>query len=113
MNVALVLRPAVPQSDMGVDDEVADVVLAVQFGTLPSCDGRHTVGKSLWRLGRAAPGRPSELPSLGVITQSVMARALRARGRPGARAPHTHPPSHAAPRCAPAHAPPGSAPPWP
>src|SRR5882724_4793504 len=47
MNVALVLRPAVPQSDMGVDDEVADVVLAVHFRTLPSCDGCHTVWEKL------------------------------------------------------------------
>src|SRR5258705_9916560 len=62
MNVALVLRPAVPQSDMGVDDEVADVVLAVHFGTLPSCDGRHTVGNSLWRLARAVPERRRRAP---------------------------------------------------
>ena len=56
VDVALVLRSRVPQGDMGVDDEVAGVVLAVHFRSLPSCDGRHTVWEKLMAAwARAVP----------------------------------------------------------
>ena len=56
-------------------------------------------------------GRTMEPPSLGLLTKSVMAPAIRGLGRRCARARHTAESSHAAPRCAPCLAPRGGAPP--
>ena len=46
VDVALVLWPGVPQGDVGVDDEVAVVVLAVHERAPPvagACDGCHNL----------------------------------------------------------------------
>ena len=61
VDVALVLRPRVPQGDVGVDDEVAVAVLAVHaVSSCSACDGCHNLRPSLGASATAAEGPASQ-----------------------------------------------------